>query len=399
MKILVISNEIRHELGCAASLKYMGFDTTYLHLGKEYKQLKEVNVRVDVGNFRVKFSEIPSPSLHNSILHPQNFIPKDIDEEKFDLVIATPSTPFYLSRYIAKKQQIPLILRVWGVKANKLIDHIIYGKNYVEVLNFYPSTLHNLMQIWRSQALVVMDDVTKGFLNKLPLFKKINVIYPTYAALYSDDGYEKNPEIEKLIEGKEYVFSLVTMSRTGSAFRLQELPQFKILYMIAKKCPEVNVVIAGGTAAEARRKLGLPQIPKNLIFVGWISSDNILKVLYEHASLVIIPIFFRSISNRLLEALYYGRPVLTNSVAKLLHNKLKHSHHVFISENYVEYPSIIRGLLKNEDLLEELASGAKEAYSFFFSARKCGLAMKRIIESVVSKSSYEDHEFREIYTE
>jgi hypothetical protein len=84
----------------------------------------------------------------------------------------------------------------------------------------------------------------------------------------------------------------------------------------------------------------------------------------------------------LLEALYYGRPILTNSNAKVLHNKLEHLHHVFISDNYVEYPCIIRRLLKNETFLEELASGAKKAYGSFFSARKCGLAMKRVIESV-----------------
>jgi hypothetical protein len=31
---------------------------------------------------------------------------------------------------------------------------------------------------------MVIDDSTKNFLNKLPSFKRINVIYPTYAALF-----------------------------------------------------------------------------------------------------------------------------------------------------------------------------------------------------------------------
>jgi glycosyltransferase involved in cell wall biosynthesis len=232
-----------------------------------------------------------------------------------------------------------------------------------------------------------MDDATMSFLRKLPLFKKLHLIYPTYAALYSNNDYEKSYEIKKLIEKKPYIFSIITMTRVGPSFRLQELNLFKILYSIARKCPEVNIVIAGGTSSEVRRMFGLSQMPKNLIFVGWISSDNVLKVLYNHASLVIFPIFFRSISNRLLEALYYGRPILTNSVAKLLHIKLEHLHHVFISDNYVEYPSIVRRLLKNETLLEELTSGAKKAYNSFFSARRCGLAMKHVIESIVSNSS------------
>jgi glycosyltransferase involved in cell wall biosynthesis len=382
MKILHISNEIRHELGCAASLRRLGFNVTYMHLGDKNEPLRERNIYTDQGSIRVNFVQIDSPTLFQSIIHPQNFVPSKIIEEKFNLVVATPSTPFYIARYVARKQGIPIVLRVWGIRANKLIDHIIYGKNYSEVLSFSPSIPHNLMQIWSSQALVVMDDATKGFLDKLPLFKKDNVIYPTYAALYSSNDCKKSHEIKELIEGKQYIFSIVTISRTGSTFRLQELPSFKILYLIAKKYPEIDIIIAGGTSSEAKRKFGFSQIPKNLTFVGWISTDNVLKVLYEHASLVITPIFFRSLSNRLLEALYYGRPILTNSNAKVLHNKLEHLHHVFISDNYVEYPCIIRRLLKNETFLEELASGAKKAYGSFFSARKCGLAMKRVIESV-----------------
>jgi glycosyltransferase involved in cell wall biosynthesis len=179
------------------------------------------------------------------------------------------------------------------------------------------------------------------------------------------------------------------MSKKGAILRLEQ-QLFRVLDFIAKRCPEVNVVIAGGTLDDVRRKFRLLSPPKNLLFAGSGISDDALKMLYEHTSLVIIPIFFRSLSNRLLEALYYGRPILTNSIAKLLHNELEHSHHVFMSDNYAEYPSIIRRLLKNETLLEELALGAKKAYSSFFSARKCGLDMKHVIESVLSKNLCED---------
>ncbi|MEM3546182.1 MAG: glycosyltransferase [Candidatus Bathyarchaeia archaeon] len=382
MKILQISNEIRHELGCATSLKSLGYDITYMHVGNKYELLKDLTVYTNEGIAKVKYLEVDSPILFHAAIRPQNFIPVNISRGNFDLVIATPSTPFYLAHQIAKKLKTPLILRVWGIRANKLIDHIVYGKNYLELLNFYPSILHSLMQIWSSQALVVLDDSTTNFLRRLPLFKKLEVVYPTYAALYDNGRVNENPEIEKIIEEQGYVFSIVTISRTKSLFKLQEYPLFRILYMIAKKCPEVNVVIAGSKAIEARRKLGFFQMPKNLIFVGWVFSDDILKTLYGHASLVVTPVFFRSVSNRLLEALFYGKPILTNTTASLIHNRLKHLHHVFISDNYPEYPSIVRRLLKDDALLQELASGAKEAYSSFFSARKCGLAMKHIIESL-----------------
>lgn len=326
--------------------------------------------------------EIKSPSLIHAVIHAKEIVKDSLGNIQADLLIANPSVPFYIAHHIAKEQAIPLILRIWGVRANKLIDHIIYGKNYLELVNFYPSIAHNLMQIWASQAVVVMDDATKDFLSKLPLFRKLKVIYPTYAALYDKSSY-KSSRIQELIEERDYVFSFVTMSKTGSVFRLEQQPLFRILYMVAKKCPEINTVIAGGTASEARRKFRLSSLPKNLIFVGGYLSDNALKMLYANASLVVIPIFFKSVSNRLLEALYYGKPILTNSTAKLLHRELKHMRHLFISDNYMNYPNIIRGMLSNDALLEELSLGAKEAYSSFFSARKCGSAMKRVIEALV----------------
>jgi glycosyltransferase involved in cell wall biosynthesis len=383
MRILHVSNEIRHELGCAASLRRLNLDVTYMHVGDRNEPLEERNVFTDQGAIKVNFVQINSPRLFQSVMYPQSFIPSEIAEKKFDVVIANPSVPFYIARYIAKKQGIPIVLRVWGIRANKLIDHIVYGKNYSEVLNFYVSIPHNLMQIWSSQALVVMDDSTKSFLKKLHLCKKINVIYPTYAALYEEKG---QVEVEELIKRQNYIFSFVTMHKTGSVFRLEQR-LFQILNFISIRYPEVDVIIAGGTLEEAKKKFRLVAPPKNLKFAGNNLSDNALKTLYEHARLVVVPVFSRSISNRLLEALYYGRPILTNSIAKLLHNKLEHIRHVFISDNYVEYPNLIRRMLKNEALLEGLASGAKKAYSSFFSEIRCGLAMKRVIEGIVPNRS------------
>ncbi|MEM2204112.1 MAG: glycosyltransferase [Sulfolobales archaeon] len=383
MRILHVGSEIRHELGCAASLIMQGYEVLYVHLGTTYEPLLEKTVFIDSGVVRVPMIQTThTSSLVHAILSSKKLIPTIIEKECFDIAIVTPSIPFYIAYYIARKSNIPLILRVWGIRANKLVDHIIYGKNYLELLNFYPSILHSLMQIWSSQALVVLDDSTAKFLRRLPLFKKLNVIYPTYAALYNNDGYI-SPRVRELAENEDYVFSFVTMSKTGSVFRLEQM-LFRILYLIAKKYPEINVIIAGGTVEEARKKFGLKLLPKNLLFAGRGLSDDELRVLYRHARLVVIPIFFRSVSNRLLEALFYGKPILTNSIAKLLHNKLKHLYHIFILNNYLEYPNIVRKLLKDDILLEDLAWGAKEAYSSFFSARKCGLAMKHIIESIES---------------
>lgn len=71
---------------------------------------------------------------------------------------------------------------------------------------------------------------------------------------------------------------------------------------------------------------------------------------------------------------------------KLIHTKLEPPRHVLVSDNYKEYPVLVRKLLKDYYLLEELKKGAKEAYQKYFSARVNGIWMNKIIEGLLARS-------------
>jgi len=149
----------------------------------------------------------------------------------------------------------------------KVFEHVTIGKNYLEIFGFAPSLAHNLVQMLASNAVIAMDDYTASFINKFLRVRRPYVIYPTYATLYEEHGFHDDfPDFVKdIVEEKDYIFSLVTMSKTGSVFRLEQRPLFMILYRIAKHCPEVNVVVAGGTAEEAKRKFNIHSFPKTYI--------------------------------------------------------------------------------------------------------------------------------------
>lgn len=380
MKILHVGSEARHELGCAASLKMEGYDIFYLHIKQRLAPPALRNVYTDAGVVKVPMMEIKTPSLFQSFIDIERFVPNIVKENEFDLVISTPNVPFYIAYNVTRKQKIPLILRVWGIRAAKLFDHIIYAKNYKEIAGFLPSLLHNMMQVNYSKEVVLMDRFTESFLQKLRLFSKkhLCLIYPTYAALYNTSEYEE--ALKNLIEEREYIFGIVTLPRPNVQFTETNL--LKILVAIAKRNPEITVFIAGSTDVEARKRMDSSSLPKNMIFLGRVSSDYVLRDLYIHAKLVVSPIFYRSVSNRLLEALFYRKPILTNSVAMLLHRELEHMRHIFVSDDYARYGEMVRKMLRSESLLGKLSLGAKEAYSSFFSAKQNGLKMKRIIEKL-----------------
>jgi hypothetical protein len=57
------------------------------------------------------------------------------------------------------------------------------------------------------------------------------------------------------------------------------------MYLVAKKNPDIYVIIAGGHIEDARRA-GIINVPQNLLLIGRGFGDLILKRLYEGSRLV-----------------------------------------------------------------------------------------------------------------
>jgi hypothetical protein len=381
-KLLFVGSEIRHELGCAASLTLLGHDVIYFHVGSRYKPLSWRETCLDHACLKVKILEIPHPKLFQTLSHVKSLIPETILQYDPDVVISTPSVPYYIGKYLASLNDVPLILRVWGVRANKLIEHIIYGRNYLEIVGFIPSIVHVLNQVYGSRIVITLDNSTLKFIKSLTLtrLKRIKLIYPTYAALY-----EKHPHLTletmllEIAQMGGYILGIVTMSKTGPVFKLEQ-PLFKILYVIAKKLKDISVVVCCGTREEAIRKFKVDP-PKNMKFIPSGVPDGILKILYEKSLLVVIPVFFKSVSNRLLEALFYRKPILTNSIALELHPELRDC--VIVSNDYNKYPEIIKDLLKQDNTLEELQQRVKSVWDRFFSSKVQAREMLKVIKEAV----------------
>jgi hypothetical protein len=82
---------------------------------------------------------------------------------------------------------------------------------------------------------------------------------------------------------------------------------------------------------------------------------------------------------RLLEALFYGKAILTTSVAREMFPELTNLYHVYMSDDFHSYPYIIDSLFVH-DLINILEEGAKEAWKKFFSENIFRIKMDKVIE-------------------
>lgn len=378
----------RHELGFIASLGVLG-DVDVLALDREVNRvvLERVNIHSDNGVKRVNLMRIPlRAGIHriSYIAGLAKTIGEDIDE--YDVIFATPREPVILSRLISSRDpDLPVVLRLWSIRASKLRDNLSHGA-YEDILLFAPSIISNLIYMIISNVAIAIDNATFQYARRLYRIysNRIYKIYPPYGYIVRDqESSERDQVVVDQVERiGEYVLGFTILSKKGPYLKFEAKPHALALYRIARRLRDVNVLVAGSSLEEWRRVFpGLPR-PKNMFFVKGF-TDRALSVIYKNAIIVATPISNKSISNRLLEALYHGKPVITTEVVKSIHPELVHNENIYIS-SWSQIDEDVSKLIRDEQTLRVLEKGAREAYMRYFSTRVNVISTMKIVESIKS---------------
>lgn len=385
--ILCISDHHRHELGCAASLKMQKFDVTYLSMGSTPSlpldnTRKELTVTVDKGDIKIPIFFSNAPPISEMIKGYTNSVLDRLTEnQRFDVVLATLGASYWVGQRISSEQEIPLIVRLWGYKACKIKTYLSY-KDKNGILMFFPSLIHTSLQINMSKATVFLDNQTYLFTKKYyPFLNKKNtfIAYPTYSIIRENIDKELSKILDSNINNSDYLFCILDV-KSKSGFKTENF-LFRILIGIAIKNPGLKIMIIGTSIQDIRSLYNAIALPDNLVFLGKVYSDLLIEKIYENSKLIIAPILYgATISNRLLEAFYYNKPILTNTTTKLVFPELEHRKDVYFSDDYENYGEIVRKLINDDMLLQQLKIGSKNAFEKWFSSERCGSLMKNVIE-------------------
>ncbi len=357
-----ISDHHRHELGFAAALMSIGYKVHYFPISGgaqipiDNLSRQRIKIKTDIGLFDIPLIFPNSNSIDN-----------------FDIIIATNGKPWSIGYSISKQQRIPIILRVWGYKALKIPEYFKF-KKYSTITIFIPSLANMLFQTLSSDYVVTLDSNTGKILSKYLPKVKTQTIYPTYASIisFSNDNLDTMDVLESI--GRNYVLSIISLK-----YKLpQEMYLFRILSSIAKKLPESEIVVIG----TSKQDINGHNSPKNMVLLGRIYNDKILEEIYKRAILVIAPIFYKTVSNRLLEAIFYSKPILTNSTAVRLHPELKQCPGILISDNYENYWKIVKELISNPGYAKHITYSLKLICRSLFSVRQNAQKIRKVLEEL-----------------
>lgn len=375
MRFLYIgSNDVfsRHELGFIASLSELG-EVDVIVLGSR-THFERFSLASDNGVHVVDLYEVPCSGALLSFESYIRMISAIAGSRNYDAVFATPRLPILVASHLKASEIVAL--RLWSIRAAKLRDNLRFGA-YEDIPLFMPSIIANMHYILRSTYSIAIDHATYAFARKVYRFVKDRIakVYPPYGYVPSKD--ETSWEIPEIIDRGNYVLGFTQLSKTGPYLKFEAKPHAIALYLLAKRAG-IDVVLAGSSYDDWRRVFPGLEPPRNLHIVGKGFPDSILAKIYRNALLVAVPITNRNISNRLIEALFYGKPIVTSEVAKLIHPELERRKYLFISSwNTIINDTIM--LLKDEDLLKSLEQGAREAYVKYFSTKRNMMFVQKLL--------------------
>ncbi|MBS7606021.1 glycosyltransferase [Candidatus Bathyarchaeota archaeon] len=386
MKFLYIGGSdtfSKHELGFIASLKLLG-DVDVIVISSDIKGSSEkLKVMSDNNLNEVKVLKLGIDATYRLLLRAGRLL-KALKEYLgyYDAIFATPREPLVFSIALrrAMKPKPPIILRLWSIRAAKLKDNLRFGA-YDDVAIFLPSVIANGLYIALSNASITLDHATHSFAKLVYPFyvKKLYRVYPPYGYVYVDGLSKSDEEVISLIDPlNDYILILTTLSKHGPYLKFEARPHAIAAYSLAHKLRDTDVVLAGSSYEDWVRVFPEIKPPKNLHFIGRGFSDQVLEILYRKARLVVVPVTNRNISNRLLEALFFSRPVLTSEVVRFMHPELEHGKHLYISrwDNIVE--EIVR-VVNDDTLLSQLEEGSRDAYVRYFSTKVNALSTSKIL--------------------
>ena len=380
MKILNISNELREGLACAASLALRGHRVIDVHLGSHFR-IHRLRVQLDTGTTTLKHVEIPYTSIKSTKLlkYYSRVIEQLIGEEfsnDLDVVVTSSSYhSFYITRTISRTYNTPLVVRI--------SDLGILGKfkEALTLFHWYKSIFELPVALVRLGKAIASADIIIAHTASISKFveshapRRSILIYPTYARVIPEDQVntlEMINNIESTVDtNKPIILSVITVKRGGLAGE-HDRKSLKGLYLVTKYNPHVTVVVIGSDYNEALEVLGKDRIPFNLKFLGKIHNDLVLEYTYKRASLVLVPFFFRkTISNRLIESLFYKRPTLTNTCLSEDFPWLKRIEKYMFSR-LDELPYHVKYIIKSEEALDILEENVKAIWEKELSDRVFG---------------------------
>jgi len=244
-------------------------------------------------------------------------------------------------------------------------DLAVFRKEFKSLLKARIIEKVLLKRVLRSKKVISISKFTALDLqNRFHLSGKIEIVYPGLP------DFKKHPNpvpiLKKYSLKKPYILSVGTVEPRKNFSNL--ILAYKSLKKIKNR---YQLVIVGKKGWYADNILALAKNQKNIKFLGYVPRED-LRAIFQEAEIFALPSKWEGFGLPVLEAFYFGLPVITSNVSSL--PEVAREAALFVNPDSKEsIKEALLKLIKNKEQREELAAKGKERlkrFSFTRSAKK-----------------------------
>jgi hypothetical protein len=201
---------------------------------------------------------------------------------------------------------------------------VMYSKGIREKIKYvikgFASLLATVLFVLIFDALIVHDPISYKILSVLKRGKVLFIppIWFPYMNINNSTQNLENIGIQRFHNNSS---SLVMVSTVGYLYRrtYSEFYLLRLILTIAKKLSSIKFIITGVSLNDLTKVSTTKQdIPNNVNFLGYITGLD-RTCLMVKSDIVFSPVAVPGASNRVMEALYYEKPIITNNLGVKYH--------------------------------------------------------------------------------
>ncbi len=377
VKVLAISNQdLRHpfhgsarlQLSLLGALALTNSEVLYVNVASN--GFSQQNIRVTSSFGRTSFKQINIPGMTTSnyakYLKSLNVLEGLLDI-KPEVLFCLSRHTIILCKILSKKLGVPLILLHDALRYLYLHQLLRSTKTRIkEVFYSVPALIsYAIITLLSSASLSVSEDF-KLYFNKLLLKNKIYEIKPTFMLLNDHDC--NSQEMEDLSTLPEDLF-------------LYSGPLW-ILKYIASKTPRLNYVVTGPVAFNVKNQMH--NRLKNIHPLHNICDIQLCELHKRIRAAVILRESMTGISMTVVQELYFGKPIIANSIAISGIRGLKDVRGISVVDNIPKLLTLLNHAPEeDEELFKEKRLNALEFFEKNLSPPICGNLIREIITHVL----------------
>jgi glycosyltransferase involved in cell wall biosynthesis len=281
---------------------------------------------------------------------------------------------------LAKSLNIPSITRIHSIRGLWVKDITKYIMKFdpikaVQELLISPfSKSRNIFYVLTSDYTLTLNTIEEQYLQRYTA--RVGTIEPTYIATIGEELTTWDSDVE--LGDERYVVTLLDSKAWDS---IRSIIGIKVIHYVSKKVPEAKFVVIGATEEDLREGLGLKP-PDNVIGMKRLNDLAFYNII-QNATIVLLPlVWLTGTSMRLVEALYFGKPVITTSVVASRLSNFANGLHCIIEDHFKRYPSHVKTLLNDDVMRYEITKNARAYFDEMLGYERTGLRHLKVFKAM-----------------